>query len=48
MNSVVQLQKQQVGLRLPKYLIERIDECTEKHDLNRSDIIESIKSYIAE
>ena len=47
MHSLEQLQKQQVGLRLPKYLIEKIDELTEEYQLNRSDIIiESIKSYI--
>ncbi len=47
MQSLSQLQKQQVGLRLPKYLIEKIDELTEQYELNRTDIIiESIKSYI--
>ena len=49
MHSLAQLQKQQVGLRLPVYLVEQIDEFTEKYSLNRTDIIiESIKSYIAE
>lgn len=49
MHSWAQLQKQQVGLRLPKYLIEQIDEFTQKYKLNRTDIIiESIKSYIQE
>ena len=49
MHSLAQLQKQQVGLRLPKYLIEKIDEFTQKYKLNRTDIIvESIKSYIQE
>lgn len=47
MHSLAQLEKQQVGLRLPKYLVEQIDEFTQKYQLNRSDIIiESIKSYI--
>ena len=47
MNSLAQLQKQQVGLRLPVYLIEQIDEFTKEYNLNRTDIIiESIKSYI--
>ncbi len=47
MHSLAQLQKQQVGLRLPVYLIEQIDELTEEYNLNRTDIIiESIKSYI--
>ena len=47
MYSLTQLQKQQVGLRLPRYLIEQIDEFTQKYKLNRTDIItESIKSYL--
>ena len=47
MHSLAQLQKQQVGLRLPKYLVEQIDEFTQKYQLNRTDIIiESIKSYL--
>jgi len=49
MHSVYQLQKQQVGLRLPKYLIEKIDEWTQKYNLNRTDVItEAIQSYLAE
>jgi len=49
MHSLAQLQKQQVGLRLPVYLVEQIDEFTEQYNLNRTDIIiESIKSYMAE
>ena len=47
MHSLSQLQKQQVGLRLPVYLIEKIDELTDEYQLNRTDIIiESIKTYI--
>ncbi|MBL0686357.1 MAG: hypothetical protein JJV95_00285 [Sulfurospirillum sp.] len=47
MHSLAKLQKQQVGLRLPIYLIEQIDEFTKEYNLNRTDIIiESIKSYI--
>ena len=47
MHSLAQLQKQQVGLRLPKYLLEEIDALTAQYELNRTDIIiESIKSYI--
>ena len=47
MHSLEQLQKQQVGLRLPVYLVEQIDEFTKEYNLNRTDIIiESIKSYI--
>jgi len=30
MHSLVQLQKQQVGLRLPKYLVEKIDDMTQE------------------
>ncbi|MEA3522735.1 MAG: hypothetical protein U9R50_07150 [Campylobacterota bacterium] len=49
MHSLAQLQKQQVGLRLPVYLIEQMDEFTKEYNLNRTDIIiESIKSYMAE
>lgn len=47
MHSLAKLQKQQVGLRLPIYLVEQIDEFTKEYNLNRTDIIiESIKSYI--
>jgi len=47
MHTLAQLQKQQVGLRLPVYLVEQIDEFTKEYNLNRTDIIiESIKSYI--
>ena len=47
MHSIKQLQKQQIGLRLPKYLIDEIDEFTKKYQLNRTDIIiESIRSYL--
>ena len=47
MHSLSELQKQQVGLRLPRYLIEQIDEFTKEYNLNRTDIIiESISSYV--
>ena len=47
MHSLVELQKQQIGLRLPKYLVDEIDALTKKYNLNRTDIIiESIRSYI--
>ena len=47
MHSLSQLQKQQVELRLPKYLLEEIDALSAQYELNRKDIIiESIKSYI--
>ena len=49
MHNLDQLQKQQVGLRLPRYLIDDIDEFTKIFSLNRSEIIiEAIKSYIDE
>ena len=49
MHSISQLEKQQVGLRLPKYLIEEIDAFTEEYAVNRTDIItEAVKSYIQE
>jgi len=48
MNSVAQLEKQQVGLRLHKYLIDEIDEFTKEFSVNRTDIItEAIKSYLS-
>jgi metal-responsive CopG/Arc/MetJ family transcriptional regulator len=49
MHSLKQLEKQQIGLRLPKYLVEEIDEFTKEFSLNRTDIIiEAIKSYVNE
>ena len=49
MHTLAQLEKQQVGLRLPKYLIEEIDAFTEQYRINRTDIIiEAIKSYVNE
>jgi len=49
MYTIEQLEKQQVGLRLPKYLVEEIDAITQEYSLNRSEIItESIKAFIAE
>ena len=49
MHKLSQLQKQQVGLRLPKYLLDDIDEFTKAYSLNRTDIIvEAVKSYIQE
>jgi metal-responsive CopG/Arc/MetJ family transcriptional regulator len=49
MFTLDQLEKQQVGLRLPKYLIDEIDTLTKEYSLNRSDIItESIKAFISE
>lgn len=47
MYSLTQLEKQQVGLRLPRYLIEQLDELASSHSLNRSDLIfEAVRSYI--
>jgi len=49
MHSLLQLEKQQVGLRLPKYLLDEIDTFTKTYALNRSEIIvEAIKSYVSE
>jgi hypothetical protein len=49
MYTIEQLEKQQVGLRLPKYLIDEIDIFTKEYSLNRSEIItESIKAFISE
>ncbi len=47
MYSLSQLQKQQVGLRLPQYILDDLDEFTKAFSLNRSEIIlEAVKSYI--
>jgi CopG family transcriptional regulator / antitoxin EndoAI len=49
MQSLPQVKKQQVGLRLPKYMIDEIDELTKQFSLNRTDIvIEALKSYLAD
>ena len=49
MHTIDQLEKQQVGLRLPKYLVDEIDAFTEQYSVNRTDIImEAIKSYVSE
>lgn len=49
MHSISQLEKQQVGLRLPKYLVEEIDAFTTQFSINRTDvIIEAVASYISE
>ena len=49
MYSVTQLEKQQIGLRLPKYLIDEVDSFTHEFAVNRTDIvIEALRSYLAE
>ncbi len=49
MRTLASLQKQQVGLRLPTYLVEELDALGASYDLNRSEIItEAINSYIQE
>lgn len=49
MHNLTALEKQQVGLRVPKYLLDEIDEFTQNFSVNRSEvIIEAIKSYVKE
>ncbi|MGE4296304.1 MAG: ribbon-helix-helix domain-containing protein [Campylobacterales bacterium] len=49
MYDIAQLEKQQVGIRLPKYLVEETDELAALYSLNRTDIIaEAIRSYVAD
>ncbi len=49
MHSLIQLEKQQIGLRLPKYLIDEVDSFTQEFAVNRTDIvIEALRSYLAE
>ncbi len=47
MRSVKELEKQQVGLRMPTYLLNELDEMTKKYKVNRSEIlIEATQSYL--
>ncbi len=47
MHSLQELEKQQVGLRLHKYLVDEIDGLSKEFSLNRTDIIvEAIRSYV--
>jgi len=49
MHTLNQLEKQQVELRLPKYLIDEIDNFTKQYNINWTNIIiEAIRSYINE
>jgi metal-responsive CopG/Arc/MetJ family transcriptional regulator len=49
MPRINQLEKKQIGLRLPKYLIEEIDEFSQIYSVNRSEIItEAIRSYVSD
>lgn len=47
MHTLQELKKQQVGLRLHKYLVDEIDILSKEFSLNRTDIIaEAIRSYV--
>ena len=49
MYNIQQLEKQQIGLKIPQYLIEEIDNFTKQFSINRTDIIiEALRSYISE
>lgn len=49
MRSLQSLQKQQVGLRLPTYLIDELDTLGKSYELNRSEMItEAVRSFIEE
>ena len=49
MHTLQQLEKQQIGLRIPQYLIEEVDNFTKEFSVNRTDIvIEALKSYLNE
>ncbi|SMN00235.1 hypothetical protein SPONL_1139 [uncultured Candidatus Thioglobus sp.] len=49
MHSLKQIEKQQVGLRIPTYLVKEIDELTRNYDINRSAFItEAVQSFIKE
>lgn len=46
--AISDLQKQQIGIRLPKHLIDDLDEMTKKFSVNRTEIItEAVSSYLA-
>jgi metal-responsive CopG/Arc/MetJ family transcriptional regulator len=49
MHTLEQLEKLQVGLRLPRYLLEEIDSFTREFAVNRTDIItEALRAYLSE
>lgn len=49
MYSIEQLEKQQIGIRLPQYMIDEIDEFTQQYSVNRTDIVmEALRSYMKE
>ena len=49
MHTLQQLEKQQIGLRLPQYMIDDIDAFTKKFSINRTDIVmEALRSYLYE
>jgi len=49
MYTIKQLEKQQIGLRLPQYMIDEIDEFTQQFSVNRTDIVmEALRSYIVQ
>lgn len=49
MHSLSQLEKQQIGLRLPRYLIEQMDDLAADHAVNRTDLVtEAVRAYIEE
>jgi hypothetical protein len=49
MYTLAQLEKQQIGFRIPQYLIDEIDEFTKQFTINRTDIvIEALRSYLNE
>jgi len=49
MHTIEELEKQQIGLRLSQYMIDDIDEFTQKFSVNQTDIImEALRSYISE
>lgn len=49
MYTLEQLEKQQIGLRIPQYMIDEIDDFTKQFSVNRTDIVmEALKSYLYE
>ncbi|SMN02574.1 hypothetical protein SPONN_1319 [uncultured Candidatus Thioglobus sp.] len=47
MHPVAELKKQQVGFRMPAYLLNKVDKVIQKYEINRSEFLnEATKTYL--
>ncbi|WP_201339595.1 ribbon-helix-helix domain-containing protein [Isorropodon fossajaponicum symbiont] len=47
MHAISDLKKQQVGFRMPTYLLNEVDEVVSKYEINRSEFLnEAAKDYL--